>query len=496
MRIQQKVQQKNLQKIVILFLLLIVSVQAEQRQSVETLQEELQLLRGYLTTARDSLQDDISKRWSMRQRYINQREVDKEDLEELRATQEQDMNRLTRLKEECFAQERTIEDERSAVQDRRDEWDYLLASMGELFEKEERRIDEAIPLDMEENRQSVNEINRDFVSTNNPINLVTGFLSYYTERAKMANQITITHEVVMPDEGDPAPMSVVRFGDVIAYALDNSGTPFVIRQTGKLGPGKYTVELIGSPELTSSIIAELPSWVEKQSVESPVMLDVLQNSNSPILISGQKVNASTRLQMWLKAGGPIMFPMIGLLVWALILVIIKLIQYGGKDKSFEKTSKTVLKHLKEKEFSKALDFSKKEKGVVAKVVTTCLEHKKWNRNSAEKAVKEILLDEVPQLNKSLATLGVIAGAAPMLGLLGTVTGMINLFAVITHYGTGDPKILAGGISEALVTTQAGLAVAIPILLIHNYLLNRSNNIQSEMQKHAVRILNRLWPVEE
>jgi biopolymer transport protein ExbB len=88
---------------------------------------------------------------------------------------------------------------------------------------------------------------------------------------------------------------------------------------------------------------------------------------------------------------------------------------------------------------------------------------------------------------------VIAGAAPLLGLLGTVTGMISLFEVITHYGTGDPKILAGGISEALITTQTGLATAIPILLIHNWLRNQSLHIQSEMEKHAIRILNRLWP---
>jgi biopolymer transport protein ExbB len=71
--------------------------------------------------------------------------------------------------------------------------------------------------------------------------------------------------------------------------------------------------------------------------------------------------------------------------------------------------------------------------------------------------------------------------------------MITLFEVITHYGTSDPKILAGGISEALITTQAGLSIAIPILLIHNFLRNQSLHIHAEMEKHAVRILNRLWP---
>jgi biopolymer transport protein ExbB len=149
--------------------------------------------------------------------------------------------------------------------------------------------------------------------------------------------------------------------------------------------------------------------------------------------------------------------------------------------------------LNSKENDKALAFAEKQKGVVAKIVTTCLRHSRWNRSSAEKAVKEILIDEVPQLEKHLPTLAVIAGAAPLLGLLGTVTGMISLFEVITNYGTGDPKILAGGISEALITTEAGLMIAIPVMLLHNYLKNQSRHIQAEMEKHAIRILNRLWP---
>jgi len=92
---------------------------------------------------------------------------------------------------------------------------------------------------------------------------------------------------------------------------------------------------------------------------------------------------------------------------------------------------------------------------------------------------------MPGLASHLNTLAVIAAVAPLLGLLGTVTGMISLFEVITRFGTGDPKLLAGGISEALITTEVGLIVAIPILLIHNYLRNRKNRIGSDLQLHAM-----------
>jgi len=129
------------------------------------------------------------------------------------------------------------------------------------------------------------------------------------------------------------------------------------------------------------------------------------------------------------------------------------------------------------------------------VLDTCLKQSKWKRIAAEKSIKELLLTEVPQLDKHLATLAVLAGAAPLLGLLGTVTGMIRMFEAITKFGTGDPKLLAGGISEALITTEVGLAIAIPLLLIHNFLRNRRNHIQSDMEMYAMRILNRLWPEE-
>ena len=76
----------------------------------------------------------------------------------------------------------------------------------------------------------------------------------------------------------------------------------------------------------------------------------------------------------------------------------------------------------------------------------------------------------------------IAATAPLLGLLGTVMGMIELFDVITMHGTSDPKLLAGGISIALVTTEAGLIAAIPLQLIHTFLVNRADAVRSRMHR--------------
>ena len=86
--------------------------------------------------------------------------------------------------------------------------------------------------------------------------------------------------------------------------------------------------------------------------------------------------------------------------------------------------------------------------------------------------------------------------APLLGLLGTVMGMIELFDVITMHGTSDPKLLAGGISIALVTTEAGLMVAIPLQLLHTFLVNRCDALRSRMEKAGLAVLNALWIKEK
>ncbi|MEZ9010142.1 MotA/TolQ/ExbB proton channel family protein [Vibrio sp. 10N.247.311.59] len=98
---------------------------------------------------------------------------------------------------------------------------------------------------------------------------------------------------------------------------------------------------------------------------------------------------------------------------------------------------------------------------------------------------EAVVDEQTHLEKGLSMLKLLAALAPMLGLLGTVTGMIETFQVITQFGNGDPKVMAGGISMALVTTVLGLVAAMPLLLAHNILSTQSENIRNILEKQGI-----------
>ncbi len=118
-----------------------------------------------------------------------------------------------------------------------------------------------------------------------------------------------------------------------------------------------------------------------------------------------------------------------------------------------------------------------------------------NRDSERVIMKDSIEDTgrhvVHELERYLDTLGTVAAISPLLGLLGTVIGMVKVFAAITTHGVGNPTVLAGGISEALITTAAGLTVAIPALIGYRYYRNRVDTLVVDMEKEAIKLVEAL-----
>ncbi|MGM0594888.1 MAG: MotA/TolQ/ExbB proton channel family protein [Pseudomonadota bacterium] len=110
------------------------------------------------------------------------------------------------------------------------------------------------------------------------------------------------------------------------------------------------------------------------------------------------------------------------------------------------------------------------------------------RDVMKEAIEETGRQAVIELERFLNTLGTIASITPLLGLLGTVIGMIKVFAAITEQGVGNPTVLAGGISEALITTAAGLAVAIPSLMFYRYFRGRVDMLVIKMEEEALKLV--------
>ncbi|PKM37344.1 MAG: biopolymer transporter ExbB [Gammaproteobacteria bacterium HGW-Gammaproteobacteria-10] len=123
------------------------------------------------------------------------------------------------------------------------------------------------------------------------------------------------------------------------------------------------------------------------------------------------------------------------------------------------------------------------------VLAAGLANSRHGRDIMRTSIEEVGRQIVHELEKFLNTLGTIASITPLLGLLGTVVGMIKVFTAIMMHGVGDPTILAGGISEALITTAAGLSVAIPSLIFHRYFERLVDEYVLNMEEEALRLID-------
>ena len=131
------------------------------------------------------------------------------------------------------------------------------------------------------------------------------------------------------------------------------------------------------------------------------------------------------------------------------------------------------------------------KGPVGEMLSVGVAHLHEPKELVEEVMYEKMLATKLKLNSLLPFVAISASAAPLLGLLGTVTGIMNTFSLMTVFGTGDVKTLSSGISEALITTEYGLIVAIPSLLLHAFLARKARGMQDEMEKASIAMMNQV-----
>lgn len=196
-------------------------------------------------------------------------------------------------------------------------------------------------------------------------------------------------------------------------------------------------------------------------------------------------------------GGPIVYPILGIGILALLIILERMIYLFRKRINGDRFVEAVCGHAIRNAWDKCTDLCRRAgKKPIPSVLLAGINSRDMSREDMESVLQEAILNEIPKLERFLSTLGMLAAIAPLLGLLGTVTGMINTFHVITSHGTGDPRMMSGGISEALVTTMLGLAVAIPIMLCHNILSGKVENLIGQMEKKAVTFVNTVFKVRE
>jgi biopolymer transport protein ExbB len=178
---------------------------------------------------------------------------------------------------------------------------------------------------------------------------------------------------------------------------------------------------------------------------------------------------------YFEDGGPLMIPLlcVSLIMW---LLIVERTIFLGRLYRRNMSLSMAETHIRENRYPDP----KKYRGAMALLVGRFLDLRSGNKELNKFIMDETVLNINHRLNSHLATIGILATVAPFLGLLGTVTGMIATFDVLAIFGTGNSKAMAGGISEALITTQTGLLLAIPGLYMKNFLSRRASNLQQRL----------------
>jgi biopolymer transport protein ExbB len=187
----------------------------------------------------------------------------------------------------------------------------------------------------------------------------------------------------------------------------------------------------------------------------------------------------------LKSGGVLVWPILFIGIVAVALSIERFFFLRRVKSNTDTVMGTVTGLVADGQWDEGLRLVQQRHGPVYNVLAAGLRARRSTREVLEHVFEEAIMKELPRLERFLPTLQVLAAVAPLLGLLGTVTGMIDTFQVITIFGTGDPKLMSGGISEALVTTKLGLTVAIPIILVHAFFSRRVEAIIGDMEEKAV-----------
>ena len=190
----------------------------------------------------------------------------------------------------------------------------------------------------------------------------------------------------------------------------------------------------------------------------------------------------------IKAGGLLMLPIVLCSMLATAIVIERLWSLRREKVAPKNLLPQVWKWFKDGELNSDKLKELRRNSPLGEVMAAGLANARHGREIMKESINEAASKVIHELERYLNALGTVAAIAPLLGLLGTVIGMIDVFTVIMLEGSGNAAILAGGISKALVTTAAGLSVAIPAVIFHRYLVRRVDELVVTMEQDATRLV--------
>lgn len=479
-----------MKKIFLLFLFIAAShVYADENKTDTTAQVETsETQKQHASSSHDSTQSGEPKQDNQQQKSIEQETIDletayKREFAFLEAQKRELTERLNRFSSSTNQEEQELSQsvkslERSSV-DRSAKIDLLNSQLVEA-ERQEAAIDErSDTLEITYSQASATLENHDviipptFTDTQSKDPAKVSYL--FRQALTLINELgaikTKPGEFFLED-GKQTEGNIIHLGNIAAYGVS-------AEESGSLVPaGEGNFKIWNEP--TADIATALSSNQQPDNLK----LFLFESRTTAIEESLDK----TVMEV-IESGGVIGWIIVTLGASAALLILIRAYLLYSNSMNTKQLSRNVIQQVVDGRLDEAKENCGAGSSAIARVLSTTLNHLKDDREHMDSVVHESILQESSALDRFGSAILVIASVSPLLGLLGTVTGMISTFDVITEFGTGDPKLLSGGISIALVTTKLGLTVAIPALMLGSLLSAWARNIKHDMEHAALSVTN-------
>ncbi len=483
--------------------------EAAARKELETLRRELASLETLKAEKLEALEKKEAERWDLRYRQAARA---KEADEKARAMEEK-YGRLAgdlgRLEEELVKARNESKDKADEAAAARGTWNALAGSLKRSVDAAAEGLSADFPIGIEERTLRLSRASQALAETKGAAGSGEGpmvphaamrsaledYLGASLQRLDLTSAQRLETRQALFGDGRPATAWRLQLGTVFVGELEKGGNgeSQLLLRTGNL-QGRTFVWRTGLAGDNDRLLAAAIRDAAEGKTRAVLPMDVLQfKSVGSCFVKGVEVSWTKSFAAWFKAGGVTLYPLFAVGILALLMILERLVFFARKNIDPRAFTAKFQALVDQGRWAEAKAMCDRNGSSLAKTLGAIASQAGSTREAAEKAVREAMLKEIPALEKRLPLIAALGTAAPLLGLLGTVSGLVTLFKVLNQLGANDPKVLAGGISEALINTETGLAVAIPVLLVHGFLNEKLDTITANLNGRSLEILNRVWP---
>ena len=473
---------------------------------VRNLQREVETLTRIRMQKADSLEKLDAKHWSNRYAESQLTEEHQNKTRELDGRYSKLSTDLGRVTEEVMANKNVTEEAEEKSKSEEIAFDALNTQVKLSIEKTLGDVAGDYPVGMNKRLLNLKRASAEAEKkVPNTIAAVQGYMADLLARHEVTYTQSYGAELSQVGTRPDVNVNRLRMGTVFLgeVANDNGDVQALLRSGALQGkvfewnanlPTEMAANIKAAVDQAGSVAS---AATDAQSATIAIPLDVLQNKAIKNSITDAKELAWTEeFKSFFKKGGIVMYPLSLVAIIAFLLFLERFIMLSYRGHLGRRFTKKMDALVAEKKYEDAANLCLKKETSLAMVLFAVLNKVNDTRENAERSLQEALLREQPKLERRMGLLAAMGTIAPLLGLLGTVTGIITLFTVITEVGTNDARVLAGGISEALVTTEMGLVIAIPVMILHGLLSEKIEKITSELYVQSTSLMNKVFGKEK